>query len=169
MEAMKVQELREAGLLVEHEMYQCDYVMNAFNFKGEPNPYFVLGGVYICERSSDSDLLGIACHDGFIFTATESKFSPMLEAPQEPEKVEGVTSDIVVQPHHYTKFAIEPITFIMRNKFEFWRGNIIKYTSRAGSKAYDGMTLEESEIVDLKKTIRYAEMRINELQGKATL
>lgn len=166
MDSMTVQELREAGLLVEHEMYQCDHVMKVW--KDEENPYFILGGVYVCEVAP-SGILGIASRDGFVFTATDSTFSPLLEAPQEPEKVEGVTKDIVVQPHHYTKFAIEPITFIMRNKFEFWRGNIIKYTSRAGSKAYDGMTLEESEIVDLKKSIRYAEMRINELQGKATL
>jgi len=77
--------------------------------------------------------------------------------------------DIVTRPKHYTKWAIEPITFIMRNGFEFWRGNIVKYASRAGSKLYDGMDETKSEIADLKKVIRYAEMRINQLNGEQIL
>ena len=71
----------------------------------------------------------------------------------------------VVNPSHYTQYEIEPITFIMRNKLEFWRGNIIKYAARAGSKKYDGMNVLDSEITDLEKVRRYAEMRINELRG----
>jgi hypothetical protein len=76
---------------------------------------------------------------------------------------------IVNRPSHYTKWAIEPITFIMRNKMEFWRGNIVKYAARAGSKMYDGMDATESEIADLEKVRRYAEMRINMLKGEVTL
>ena len=48
---------------------------------------------------------------------------------------------------------------------EFWRGNIVKYASRAGHKMYDGMDEQESEITDLNKVIRYAEMRINQIKG----
>jgi hypothetical protein len=77
--------------------------------------------------------------------------------------------DIVVRPSHYTQYAIEPITFIMRNGLPFWKGNIIKYASRAGSKLYEGMDERESEITDLKKAIRYAEMRINQLEGEEIL
>lgn len=77
--------------------------------------------------------------------------------------------DIVVKPSHYTRWQIEPITYIMRNGMEFWRGNIIKYVSRAGAKLYDGMDGTQSEIADLKKVIRYAEMRINQLQGEVEL
>ncbi|WFG40873.1 kinase [Paracoccus phage ParKuw1] len=76
---------------------------------------------------------------------------------------------IVTRPSHYTKWVIEPITFIMRNKMEFWRGNIIKYAARAGSKLYDGMDEVQSEIADLEKVRRYAEMRINELKGEEVL
>ena len=76
---------------------------------------------------------------------------------------------IVTRPAHYTKWVIEPITFIMRNKMEFWRGNIIKYAARAGSKLYDGMDEVQSEITDLEKVRRYAEMRINELKGEDIL
>jgi len=73
--------------------------------------------------------------------------------------------DKVERPSHYTQWAIEPIIYIMNNGFEFWRGNIIKYVSRAGSKLYDGQDKVQSEITDLKKAIRYCEMRINLLEG----
>lgn len=78
-------------------------------------------------------------------------------------------TSIVNKPSHYTKWEIEPITFIMKNGFDFWRGNIIKYASRAGSKLYDGMDAVQSEITDLEKVRRYAEMRINQLKGESIL
>lgn len=77
--------------------------------------------------------------------------------------------DLVTRPSHYTQYKIEPITFIMRNGLEFWRGNIVKYAARAGSKMYDGQDKTESEITDLRKVIRYAEMRINMLNGETEL
>lgn len=78
-------------------------------------------------------------------------------------------TDLIKAPTHYSRWLIEPITFVMRNGFEFWRGNIIKYACRAGFKIYDGMDAVESEITDLQKVIRYAEMRINHLKGEAVL
>jgi len=77
--------------------------------------------------------------------------------------------EVVVRPSHYARYLIEPVTFIMRNGFEFWRGNIVKYASRAGHKLYPGKDEVESEIIDLQKVIRYAEMRINQLQGETVL
>ena len=87
------------------------------------------------------------------------------------EKVlsEHTAEDIVQEPEHYARWKIEPITYIMMNGFEFWRGNIIKYVSRAGFKIYSGKTKDASEILDLQKVIRYAEMRINQLEGKEKL
>jgi|TARA_R110000764_G_scaffold47800_2_gene106422 hypothetical protein len=79
------------------------------------------------------------------------------------------TSDIINKPSHYSRFAIEPIEFIMRNGLPFHIGNIIKYSLRAGFKLYEGMDENESEIVDLGKVIRYAEMRINQLKGDSIL
>ena len=79
------------------------------------------------------------------------------------------TADIVSEPEHYARWNIEPITYIMRNGFEFWRGNLIKYSSRAGYKMYSGKTQVESEIIDLEKVIRYANMRINQLNGEEKL
>lgn len=52
---------------------------------------------------------------------------------------------------------------------EFWRGNIIKYATRCGGKQYDGLSVEESEILDLEKVQRYAEMRINMIKGDEIL
>jgi hypothetical protein len=77
--------------------------------------------------------------------------------------------DIVNEPEHYARWKIEPITYIMRNGFEFWRGNIIKYASRAGFKLYDDKTDVESEIIDLEKVQRYCQMRINQLKGETKL
>jgi len=77
--------------------------------------------------------------------------------------------DVVHDPSHYSRWKIEPITYIMRNGFEFWRGNIIKYASRAGFKMYEGKTEDESEIVDLEKVQRYCQMRINQLRGETKL
>lgn len=82
---------------------------------------------------------------------------------------EEIVADVVHQPQHYTRWKIEPITYIMRNGMEFWRGNLIKYSSRAGYKTYDGQTEVESEITDLEKVKRYADMRINQLKGAAEL
>ena len=79
------------------------------------------------------------------------------------------TADIVNEPKHYARWAIEPITYIMRNGFEFWRGNIVKYASRAGYKMYEGKTQVQSEIIDLEKVQRYCQMRINQLNGKEKL
>tara|TARA_A100001015_G_C14656739_1_gene581391 strand:- start:150 stop:374 length:225 start_codon:yes stop_codon:yes gene_type:complete len=67
-------------------------------------------------------------------------------------------SNEVIKPDHYERWDIEPVQFIMLNDMEFWRGNIIKYVSRAGFKG--------DEVVDLKKAIRYCEMRINQLEGR---
>lgn len=83
--------------------------------------------------------------------------------------VAPIKEDKVNKPSHYTKWKMEPITFIMRNGMEFWRGNIIKYATRAGSKSYDGMDAVQSEITDLEKVRRYAEMRIRQLKGETEL
>ena len=81
----------------------------------------------------------------------------------------NTNDEIVHEPNHYARWKIEPITYIMRNGFEFWRGNIVKYASRAGYKMYEGKTPVESEIIDLEKVIRYANMRINLLNGEEKL
>ena len=77
--------------------------------------------------------------------------------------------NIIVRPSHYTRFKIEPVTFAMENNLPFHVGNIVKYACRAGHKRYDRMSAKDSEITDLEKVRRYAEMRINQLKGKSVL
>lgn len=72
----------------------------------------------------------------------------------------------VKHPSHYADYPIEPIVFIMENELSFHVGNIIKYVCRAGNKKYEGKSFAESEVADLKKAMRYAEMRINQIEGK---
>lgn len=79
------------------------------------------------------------------------------------------TTNIVVRPNHYTRYLIEPVTFIMQNGLSFEVGNIVKYACRAGHKLYPDMDEVESEITDLEKVRRYAEMRINLLKGDDVL
>ena len=52
-------------------------------------------------------------------------------------------------PEHYARWAIEPITFIMRNNIPYAEGNVIKYIMRHDVK--DG-------VKDIDKAIRYLEM-----------
>ncbi len=84
-------------------------------------------------------------------------------------KEEAKTNSNVIKPSHYERWVREPVNFIMQNDIEFWRGNIVKYVMRAGYKHPEDATPEQivdAEIEDLRKVIRYAEMRINHLKGK---
>ena len=78
-------------------------------------------------------------------------------------------SDAVVRPSHYARWKIGPITFLMRNGCEYWRGNVVKYAMRAGHKQQPNKSMIGSEIEDLQKAIRYCEMRINQLRGETSL
>lgn len=83
-----------------------------------------------------------------------------------PTRIEAAPSeDIVNRPAHYTRWAIEPVEFLMRNRVEGHLFNIVKYAMRAGYKLYPGKDATESEITDLEKVIRYSQMRINLLKG----
>ncbi len=81
-------------------------------------------------------------------------------------KEEEPKDNVIYRPDHYAQYSIEPIVFIMQNHLPFHVGNIIKYVMRAGSKLYANKNQIESEITDLRKAIRYCEMRINLLEGK---
>lgn len=64
--------------------------------------------------------------------------------------------DSVDHPHHYARFAIEPIYFIMENELTYPVGNIIKYVCRHDAK---------NGVEDLKKARRYLDMMIKEAEG----
>lgn len=75
-------------------------------------------------------------------------------------------SDIIKQPEHYAQHPIQPVDFVMSNGLSFWAGNVIKYICRAGNKLYEKQDPVQSEITDIKKAIRYCEMRLNQLEGR---
>lgn len=89
---------------------------------------------------------------------TDNMFQQKVATPE--------ADGIVKAPSHYERYPEEPINFIMLNDMEFWRGNIVKYVARAGFKPYPNQTETQSEITDLKKVIRYSQMRINQLEGR---
>jgi len=68
--------------------------------------------------------------------------------------------DVIKNPRHYEQYEFEPVSFIMKNELSFWMGNVIKYVMRAGTKD------DTDEVQDLKKAVRYIEMRINQLEGR---
>ena len=71
---------------------------------------------------------------------------------------EAEESSNVISPHHYDRWKIEPITFIMENELPFAVGNVIKYVMRAPYK---------NGVEDLQKAKRYLEFLINQAEGLA--
>jgi len=69
----------------------------------------------------------------------------------ETNSVPAVSADRVFRPAHYTKWTMEPITFLILNNVPYAEGNIIKYVMRWRDK---------NGIEDLKKAMRYLEMMI---------
>ena len=68
--------------------------------------------------------------------------------------------DIVSNPAHYTMGTIEPKDFIRDQDLNFNRGNVIKYTVRAGRKD------KSKEIEDIRKAKQYLEFEIEYLEGQ---
>lgn len=64
------------------------------------------------------------------------------------------TLDVAKQPH-YTRFKIQPITFIEANNLSYSQGNVIKYVCRFDGK--DG-------IKDLKKAKVYIDYMIQKAE-----
>lgn len=68
-------------------------------------------------------------------------------------------SDLVDHPPHYKCGVIEVIDFIEDQKFNYHRGNAVKYVCRAGRKSV------ETEIQDLEKAIWYLNREIKRLKA----
>lgn len=67
-------------------------------------------------------------------------------------------TDNVNHPSHYTDGNIEVIDFIEDKNFNYHRGNVIKYVSRAGKKD------PGKELEDLKKARWYLDREIQRLE-----
>jgi hypothetical protein len=57
---------------------------------------------------------------------------------------------------HYSAFSIQPTEYIIKNKLDWWEGNIVKYISRHKLKG---------GAVDVQKVIHYAQMLLEDTYG----
>lgn len=80
-----------------------------------------------------------------------------LPAGHDPRDVRLIP-DNVVQPNHYARYPIEPITFINANNLPFNIGNVIKYVLRYDAK---------NGLEDLRKAKRYIDIQIECLERAA--
>jgi len=70
------------------------------------------------------------------------------------ERIQKAADDLVNHPAHYTDGNIEVWDFIADKKLDYFKGNAVKYISRAGKKD------PELENQDLEKAIAYLKKRI---------
>ncbi len=96
--------------------------------------------------------------EGTAWRASEVQVDPESVSTDAPAA--SPTDDMVYRPSLYTRFKIEPITFIMENGIGFATGNVIKYVCRHDAK---------NGIEDLKKARRYLDMMINQAEGQEVL
>ena len=77
------------------------------------------------------------------------------------ERVHGAADDNVNHPSYYTYGQIEVSDFIADKNLNFFRGNVVKYVTRAGKKD------PSKEVEDLKKAQWYINREIERVEGKA--
>ena len=63
-----------------------------------------------------------------------------------------------INPKHYAKYKIQPVTFIMHNEIPYCEANAIKYLCRWRTKHKD----TEGKLEDLKKAREYIDILIRE-------
>ena len=68
--------------------------------------------------------------------------------------------DAIKNPPHYTRWPLQPLTFIITNKLDFLRGNVIKYLMRYDAK---------NGLEDLRKARNYLDLLIEETKAKAAM
>ena len=126
-------------------------------FKAGDRVRFIQTIGLLCSVEDGAEYVVRECTEELVYVGDISGgFYPFRFELVEESIVDATAPSIVHRPSHYARFEIEPIEFIMRNKLEFWQGNVIKYVMRYDAK--DG-------IQDLRKAARYIEMQIKKLEG----
>ena len=64
-------------------------------------------------------------------------------------KEEAEKDPAVYEPHHYAKWKVEPITFILQNDLPYGVGNVIKYVMRYKDKNGKQDLLKAKRYIDL--------------------
>jgi hypothetical protein len=70
------------------------------------------------------------------------------------------SNDKVEKPEHYTRYKIEPITFIVENEIPYCESNVIKYVCRWQHKH----PTKQVQIEDLKKARQYLDILIKKAE-----
>ena len=112
-----------------------------------------------------------ATHDGFYFkykngengyvdkksfiNMSDNDFLEFIEHYHLPK------TDAINHPAYYTDGKIEVSDFIADKNLNFFRGNVVKYVTRAGKKD------PSKEVEDLKKAQWYINREIERVEGKA--
>lgn len=99
--------------------------------------------------------------------------SSLIERPtaensdkQKTEIKNAANTDDVKHPNHYTDtpFGLEVIE--ITKHYDFCTGNALKYIFRHGKKVYDGLTVKDSAIKDLRKAIQNLEFKVKLIEEK---
>ena len=107
-----------------------------------------------CSCNNDEDGLGDCAYEDGIKRDNACITCDYFEAI-EVERIDNVN-----HPAHYTRGKIEVIDFIEDQKLNYNRGNVVKYTCRAGFKD------PTKEIEDLEKTAFYLDREIKRLKAE---
>ena len=86
---------------------------------------------------------------------TDNEFLDLIEHDK------PANNDAINHPAYYTDGKIEVSDFIADKNLNFFRGNVVKYVTRAGKKD------SSKEVEDLKKAAWYIGREIERLEGKA--
>lgn len=133
------------------------------------------GRSYICVREITFVVKGeeVTFLEGLMYKASDNDVLTWNDAEGNRKSVEvNVTPDVadrcfeeekVDHPSHY-QGNIECIE-VVRN-MPFWKGNVIKYLWRAGTKEERGKSNVEKEIEDLQKAVWYINDRIKQLNNE---
>lgn len=92
----------------------------------------------------------------------------LIERPavknSDKQKTEIKNAANTMHPKHYTDtpFGLEVIE--ITKHYDFCTGNALKYIFRHGKKVYDGLSVKDSAIKDLRKAIQNLEFRIKVIE-----
>lgn len=124
----------------------------------------------IAARNWDAQLYSKATLIGINYDSSDWKNS-LIERPaaensnkQKTETKNTTVKDDIKHPNHYTDtpFGLEVIE--ITKHYDFCTGNALKYIFRHGKKVYDGLTVKDSAIKDLRKAIQNLEFRIKVIE-----
>jgi Protein of unknwon function (DUF3310) len=123
----------------------------------KPCEYCGCSVYYPCSNAATAWAVCCIGESGLLFTGSDKVEGRVGAGETIPSAYsDEAYSQVVYKPHHYAKYKVEPITFIMENDLPYAVGNVIKYVMRYRDK---------NGLEDLKKARRYIDMIIEKEYG----